>query len=192
MPATKDIHAHVILVNELDLEIGSAEKLAAHQKGLLHRAFSIFILRHSPVRNEIELLLQQRASTKYHSPNLWTNTCCSHPSPGENLQDAAKRRLKEEFSLEIQELQHLGQFQYIAHFNNGLTENELDHVLLGWYQNEAFSPNPAEIQNYRWISLASLKKELAQDPEQFTPWLKMALDLLETSTALQTKAFSSL
>ncbi len=180
MPATKDIQPQVILVNEQDAEVGSAEKLAAHQKGLLHRAFSIFILRSSPGK-EVETLLQQRASSKYHSPGLWTNTCCSHPHPGETMLAAAKRRLQEEFCLEIQALQHLGQFHYTAHFNNGLIENELDHVLAGWYENEIFTPNPAEIQNHRWLSLRDLKIELAQNPDAFTPWLKRALEIVEAS-----------
>ena len=178
MPATKDI-SHVILVNEQDIEIGIAEKLAAHQQGLLHRAFSIFIFRTHPQKG-VELLLQQRASTKYHSPDLWTNTCCSHPSPGENLLQAAIRRLKEEFNLAIPELHDIGQFSYIAHFNNGLIENELDHVLIGRYKDEGFSPNPEEIQAYRWVTLADLKKEIAQKPEQFTPWLEKALEIVGT------------
>lgn len=178
MPATKDISSQLILVDEQDTEIGTCEKLAAHQKGLLHRAFSIFILKRHPGK-ETEVLLQQRASTKYHSPNLWTNTCCSHPSPGETLLKAALSRLKEEFNLTVSTLRPVGQFHYIAHFNNGLTENELDHVLVGLYHNEDFSPNPAEIQAYRWVTLSDLQKELSQKPEQFTPWLEKALALVE-------------
>lgn len=186
MPATKDIQSRVILVNEQNIEIGTAEKLAAHEKGLLHRAFSIFIFRQQENINnqELELLLQQRADSKYHSPGLWTNTCCSHPNPGENLLEAATRRLAEEFRLHITTLRDVGQFHYIAHFNNGLTENEFDHVLVGLYQSEAFTPNPAEIKAYRWITLAALKEEMASNPEQFTPWLAKALEIAENQIPL--------
>ncbi|HSW71588.1 MAG TPA: isopentenyl-diphosphate Delta-isomerase [Gammaproteobacteria bacterium] len=178
MPATTDIRKQVILVNEQDTAIGSAEKLAAHQQGLLHRAFSIFIFRKRPGK-ESELLLQQRASTKYHSAGLWTNTCCSHPAPGENLIQAAIRRLKEEFNLDIPELVQVGHFHYIAHFDNGLIENELDHVLVGWYHKQLFTPNLNEIQAYRWIGRSELQAELRHRPEQFTPWLKQAFALTE-------------
>jgi isopentenyl-diphosphate delta-isomerase len=179
MAATKDISPQVILVNEADQEIGTAEKLAAHQKGLLHRAFSIFIFRQNPEK-EVELLLQQRAATKYHSPNLWTNTCCSHPEPGESILLAAIRRLKEELGLTVPKLEPIGHFQYLAHFDNGLIENELDHVLIGAYHNEAFTPNAAELQAHRWLRLSDLKKEIAQTPERFTPWLEKVLTLVET------------
>ena len=183
MPATKDMSSQVILVNEQDSEIGHAEKLTAHQQGLLHRAFSVFIFR-SRLGKEAELLLQQRAHTKYHSSGLWTNTCCSHPYPGESLLQAAERRLKEEFNLVIPALHHIGQFHYIAHFNNGLTENEFDHVFVGWYHNEPFTPNDKEIQAYRWISLTELKAALVQTPEQFTPWLKKALTIAIAASRL--------
>lgn len=178
MPATKDIHSKVILVNEQNLEIGLAEKLAAHQQGLLHRAFSIFIFR-QPRAKAAELLLQQRADTKYHSPGLWTNTCCSHPSPGENILEAAKRRLNEEFNIKINALEDIGQFHYTAHFKNGLIENELDHVLIGLYTEASISPNPAEIKAYRWVSLDVLKNEMAQEPEKFTAWLGRAVEIVE-------------
>jgi len=179
MPATKDIQDRVILVNAQDIETGTAEKLEAHQKGLMHRAFSIFILRKS--KSTLETLLQRRAASKYHSPNLWTNTCCSHPAPGENLVQAAKRRLKEELQLVIPELTAIGQFHYIAHFENGLTENEVDHVVIGWHHAENFTPNPAEIQACRWISLTDLHQELLEKPQEFTPWLKPALAVLEAA-----------
>jgi len=179
MPATKDENTQVILVNDRDEEIGRAEKLAAHEKGLLHRAFSIFILRRE-AGQPTEVLLQQRAASKYHSPGLWTNTCCSHPAPGENLLQAAMRRLKEELNLIGVELSDIGQFHYIAHFENGLIENEYDHVLVGWHQDQAFTPNPEEIQACRWITLSDLEEELGQKPEQFTPWLKQALGIVQS------------
>src|SRR5689334_9028970 len=117
----------VILVDEQDNPLGFAEKLTAHQQGLCHRAFSVFVLRKNP---EWEILLQQRAQDKYHSPNLWTNTCCSHPLPGETIQSAAERRLKEECGISLP-LTIIGRFHYIAELDNGLTENEVDYVLLG-------------------------------------------------------------
>ena len=175
MPATQDLKTRVILVDEKDREVGTAEKLAAHQQGLLHRAFSIFIFRTLPNRDR-ELLLQQRAAAKYHSPGLWTNTCCSHPSPGESIPQAARRRLKEEFNLVIP-LEYRGQFHYTAHFTNGLTENELDHVLVGTYSNEEITPNPEEIQAFRWMTAEALKEEMLREPEQFTPWLARALEI---------------
>ena len=183
MPATKDIHSQVILVDEQDREIGTAEKLAAHEQGLLHRAFSIFIFRQAKTANNqsLELLLQQRADSKYHSSGLWTNTCCSHPQPGETILKAAIRRLKEECHLELHALVDVGQFHYTAHFNNGLTENEFDHVLVGYYQHALPTPNPEEIKAYRWISLSHLKAELAAKPQQFTPWLAEALAIAEKS-----------
>jgi isopentenyl-diphosphate Delta-isomerase len=176
MPATQDTISQVILVDESDNEIGTAEKLAAHSQGLLHRAFSIFVFREGA--NGRELLLQQRAHTKYHSPGLWTNTCCSHPSPGESVMQAARRRLKEEFNLEIP-LREIGTFQYTAHFKNGLTENELDHVLVGTYDgDEILQPNPEEVANYRWVTTEALKQELTENPEAFTAWLDGVLGII--------------
>ncbi len=166
---------HVILVDEYDNELGVAEKLQAHREGRCHRAFSIFVMRQQP---QLELLLQQRASEKYHSPNLWTNTCCSHPRPGEDMITAGQRRLKEEMGIDIT-LKSIGHFHYIAHFENGLIENEFDHVLVGEYNNEKIVLNKEEVQNYRWISISELKKELQQHPQIFTLWLKQALEKVE-------------
>ncbi len=167
----------VILVDENDNATGTAEKLAAHEQNLLHRAFSIFIFRDSP---QGELLLQQRALGKYHSPGLWTNTCCSHPQPNEGILDAGKRRLKEELGLAA-ELTNVGWFHYNAHFPNGLSENEIDHVLVGTISTDTkITPNPDEIHALRWVTVDELQKELAENPEQFTPWLKQALDVART------------
>lgn len=163
---------HVILVDENDNPIGIAEKLEAHRNSLCHRAFSVFIFRGD------EILLQQRAKHKYHSPLLWTNTCCSHPRPGEEILAAGQRRLKEEMGFETS-LRSLGSFHYIAHFNNGLTENEIDHVLVGTWDEKVISPNPEEVEAYRWITLEALKKELGMHPEWFTPWLNKALTVVE-------------
>lgn len=124
------------------------------------------------------MLLQQRAPGKYHSPNLWTNTCCSHPRPGETIIDAGKRRLQEEMGMQAM-LENIGRFHYIAHFENGLVENEVDYVLIGMDNGQDPKPNPDEVQNYRWISISDLEKELVERPELFTPWLKQALGLVK-------------
>ena len=161
----------VILVDENDNPIGSAEKLRAHQEGLCHRAFSVFVFYNGL------LLLQQRAKGKYHSPGLWTNTCCSHPRPGEDVIEAGQRRLQEEMGLEVA-LTVVGRFHYIAHFNNGLTENEVDYVLVGNVHQPLITPNKTEVAAYRWVSLAELHKELTDSPEKFTPWLMQALEII--------------
>lgn len=164
----------VILVDENDIEIGTEEKIAAHAANLLHRAFSIFIYRKN---NGLEVLLQQRALGKYHSPGLWTNTCCSHPRPGESILDAGKRRLQEEFGFTTS-LKQFGWFHYNAHFDNGLSENEIDHILIGNIDNEnLIQPNPEEIHAWRWVNPATLQQEIAADPAGFTPWLPQALTL---------------
>jgi isopentenyl-diphosphate delta-isomerase len=162
---------HVILVDEQDHEIGTAEKLEAHQLNLCHRAFSVFIFRKKPT---LELLIQQRANHKYHSGGLWTNTCCSHPRPGEDTLKAGERRLFEEMGIRAS-LTSLGWFHYIAPFANGLTENEIDYVLVGSITDEHFQTNPDEIQNYRWIPIEELQLEMQREPQRFTPWLAKAL-----------------
>lgn len=165
--------ARVILVDQTDQPIGTAEKLEAHQAGLCHRAFSVFVFFGD------EILLQQRAAEKYHSPGLWTNTCCSHPSPDETILAAGSRRLKQEMGIDIS-LKDIGSFHYIAHFSNGLTENEIDHVLVGYATNKICTPNPLEVQAYRWITRLDLNQELKNHPQRFTPWLSPALHLLHT------------
>lgn len=166
----------VILVDECDRVIGTEEKLIAHQKALLHRAFSVFIFRRR--ENSIELLLQQRHRDKYHCGGLWTNTCCSHPRIDESVEQAALRRLKEEMSIQTP-LKRVGAFHYIAKFENGLTENEFDHVLVGEYDGiEPIVVNPSEVQDYCWVSFSKLLINLEEDPKQYTPWLKPALNLV--------------
>jgi isopentenyl-diphosphate delta-isomerase type 1 len=168
---------HVILVDENDKEIGIAEKIQAHRDNLRHRAFSVFIFRDHP---EHQLLLQQRADGKYHSGGLWTNTCCSHPRPGENIISAGERRLQEEMGISAQ-LTSLGWFHYIAHFDNGLTENEIDYVLIGKIDHDNIVLNPAEAQALRWITLPELEKEMKETPEKFTPWFAKALGIVLTA-----------
>lgn len=163
---------HVILVDENDKMLGTAEKMVAHQKALLHRAFSVFIYHFR--NNEFELLLQQRHSSKYHSGGLWTNTCCSHPRPGESVLQAAKRRLKEEMNLSI-ELHPVGAFKYKAEVASDLIEHEFDHVLIGFFKNEKIDPSPYEVQAYRWASAKELMDDLNKHPELYTSWLKNAL-----------------
>lgn len=156
---------NVILVNENDTQIGVCEKLEAHQKGLLHRAFSIFLFNSSN-----ELLVQKRAASKYHSANLWSNTCCSHPAPGETVQEAAARRLNEEMYL-TSELFHLFHFNYQVKFDNGLTENEIDHVLIGKTEKTP-KINPEEAREYHWMSLEHLQKDMNENPTEYTYWFQ--------------------
>lgn len=165
----------VILVDENDQAIGTADKLAAHQQGLRHRAFSVFILRKEP---EIKILLQQRAKTKYHSAGLWTNTCCSHPRIDETIIQAGERRVLEELGIKTS-LISVGKFHYIAHLENGLIENEIDHVLVGWLDDPIFTPNPLEVKATRWIAPDVLKQDMAADSKQFTAWLPKALTHIE-------------
>jgi len=166
---------HVILVDEHDKEIGIAEKIQAHRDNLCHRAFSVFVFKQQP---KLELLLQQRADGKYHSSGLWTNTCCSHPRPGEDILQAGQRRLKEEMGV-IVPLKSLGWFHYIAHFDNDLTENEVDHVLIGTTEIETISPNQDEVKAYRWVTISDLEQEITERPDLFTPWLTPALEIIK-------------
>lgn len=159
----------VILVNERDEQIGLMPKLEAHEKAELHRAFSIFIL-----NSKNEVMLQQRASQKYHSPLLWTNTCCSHQREGESNIQAGNRRLMEEmgFSTELKELFH---FIYKAPFDNGLTEHELDHVMVGYFDGEPVI-NPEEVENWKWMDIDAIKEDMQMHPEKYTVWFKIIFD----------------
>lgn len=173
----------IVLVNEQDHIIGEAEKLKAHQEGLLHRAFSVFIRRLNQ-NNQLELLLQQRQIKKYHSGGLWTNTCCSHPAPGEDILLAAERRLFQEMGLTIS-LSLLGKFCYKASFENGLIEHEWDYVFVGEWKGEDILVNPEEVQDYRWISLKEIFQELAISPNKYTVWFKKALDFIVNNKAIK-------
>lgn len=161
------MEAQVILVNEQDEATGVMEKMEAHRKGLLHRAFSVFVFNDAG-----EMLLQQRALDKYHSGGLWTNTCCSHPFPGEAVEAAAHRRLFEEMGFDC-DLEGLFQFTYRTAFGNGLIEHEFDHVLSGTY-NGLINPNPVEVNDYRYMSITAITQLLATDPAQFTSWFILA------------------
>lgn len=163
----------IILVDDHDRQTGFAEKMAAHEQNLLHRAFSIFLFRDE---NKQAFLLQQRALNKYHCPGLWTNTCCSHPRPGETVEAAGERRLFEELGIQTT-LTDQGWFKYNAHFSNGLSEHEIDHVLVGILPpDQLIKMNPAEVLATRWVTIEALKQEYAAQPEKFTPWLMLALE----------------
>lgn len=159
----------VILVNDKDEPIGLMNKLEAHEKAVLHRAFSVFVL-----NDENEVLVQQRAHQKYHSPLLWTNTCCSHQRSGETNIEAGKRRLFEEMGLKT-ELKELFHFIYKAPFDNGLTEHELDHVMIG-YSNEEPNINLDEVENWKWMKIEAIKEDMIKNPDIYTVWFKIIFD----------------
>jgi isopentenyl-diphosphate delta-isomerase len=159
----------VILVDEHNRELGSMEKMEAHQKGVLHRAFSIFIY-----NSKGQWLLQQRAKNKYHSGGLWTNTCCSHPRLGETIINAANRRLLEEMGLEVF-LTQAFQFIYKAKLDNNLIEHELDFVLFGKSDKQP-ALNTTEADNFEWLHPEEIKKRLTDTPEKYTEWFKIVFD----------------
>jgi isopentenyl-diphosphate delta-isomerase len=159
----------VILVDINDHPIGLMNKLEAHEKAVLHRAFSVFIL-----NNNNELMLQQRAHHKYHSPLLWTNTCCSHQRENETNIQAGTRRLREEMGFET-ELKEMFHFIYKAPFDNGLTEHELDHVMLGYY-NEIPEINKEEVENWKWMKIEDVKNDMIRNPNLYTVWFKIIFE----------------
>jgi isopentenyl-diphosphate Delta-isomerase len=162
------VREEVVLVNENDEAIGVEEKLKSHLLGALHRAFSIFIF-----NSEGRLLLQKRASTKYHSRGLWSNTCCGHPRPGESTEGASRRRLYEEMGFDC-ELRKVFDFIYRAELGDGLFEHEYDHVLVGRFDGE---PNPCrdEVDDWKWMDLSELKLDVQRNPDAFTYWFKVSL-----------------
>lgn len=160
---------NVILVDENDKQIGTMPKMEAHEKALLHRAFSVFIM-----NDKGETMLQQRAADKYHSPLLWTNTCCSHQRVGESNIDAGKRRLQEEMGF-VAELEELLSFIYKAPFDNGLTEHEFDHVMIGSYNDEP-DINPAEVKDWKWMKPEAIRTDIEQHSEKYTAWFKIIFE----------------
>ncbi|MCP9766705.1 isopentenyl-diphosphate Delta-isomerase [Lacihabitans sp. LS3-19] len=156
---------NIPLVDDQDNIIGHAEKLDVHVRGLLHRAFSILVF-----NEKKEILIHQRAFSKYHSPGLWTNTCCGHPNEGESMESAVHRRLFEEMGFDC-DLKYSFTFRYLAKFDNGLTENEIDHVYTGEY-NEDFTVNPDEVADYKWLSKSEIINQIAENPENFTVWFR--------------------
>ena len=160
---------NVILVDKNDNQVGLMPKLEAHQKGVLHRAFSVFIF-----NNKYELLLQKRATSKYHSGGLWTNTCCSHPREDEDILDAANRRLIEEMGIETS-LRKVYEFTYKAELDNDLIEHEFDHVFYGVY-NEDPSINKDEAEGFKWIDMDSLNEDIKTNGDIYTVWFKIAFE----------------
>lgn len=156
----------LILVDENDVQTGLAEKMEVHEKGLLHRAFSVFVF-----NDKHELLLQKRAQGKYHSPGLWTNTCCSHPREGESVLEAGKRRLQEEMGMAC-ELEMVFSFIYRAEFDNGLIEHEFDHVLVGFSNTEP-QPDKEEVDSFTYLNINAINDWLDREPEAFTAWFRI-------------------
>lgn len=156
----------VILVDINDNPLGLMPKMEAHEKALLHRAFSVFVF-----NNKGELMLQQRAAHKYHSPLLWTNTCCSHQRNGETNIEAGKRRLQEEMGF-VCDLKEVFSFVYKAPFDNGLTEHELDHVMIGFFEGEP-NINPDEVASYKWMFLEDVKSDIENNPHLYTAWFQI-------------------
>lgn len=162
----------VILVDQNDNQVGVMEKMQAHLEAVLHRAFSVFIF-----NSNGELMLQQRAVTKYHSPGLWSNTCCSHPRPGEKTNEAAHRRMREEMGFDC-DFTEAFSFVYKAPFTNELTEHEYDHVFIG-ISDELPVLNTDEAEAYRIVTLDNIHKEMNKDPEKFTVWFRIAFNRVE-------------
>lgn len=176
----EDVEDQVVLVDEKDNQIGAMGKLMAHRTGALHRAFSIFVF-----NDQGKLLLQQRAKGKYHSGGLWTNTCCSHPRPGEDVIVAAHCRLKEEMGFDC-ELKNVYNFMYQAALDNNLVEHEFDHVLAGRF-NGSPNPNREEAENWKWADPAVLKHDMAAHPQNYTYWFRTCFsDVMARMRALNT------
>jgi isopentenyl-diphosphate delta-isomerase len=165
---------HVILVDETDRETGTMEKMEAHRKGVLHRAFSILLF-----NSKGELLLQKRSSKKYHSGGLWTNTCCSHPQPGEDIIQAANRKLKQEMGIDLYP-EFAFKFIYKTSLDHQLIEHEYDYVLIGQFDGQPVI-NPDEVEDWKFIDMASVKREIENSPEIYTYWFKVILNHPEFS-----------
>lgn len=164
----------VILVDSKNNQIGLMPKMEAHIKGVLHRAFSIIIF-----NSKSEILLQKRASTKYHTPNLWSNTCCSHQRDGESNITAGRRRLIEEMGF-VTELYEFDSFIYKVNFSSGLIEHEYDHIMLGLYDKDPLL-NPLEVDDFRWISIDDLSSDIKNNPDIYTAWFKIIIDKFSKS-----------
>ena len=168
-------YEHLVLVNQQDEPLGYAEKMTVHEQALCHRAFSVFILRKTEAHDEV--LIHQRNPLKYHSGGLWTNTCCGHPRPREDIKAAAERRLQEEMGIKTS-LHYLDKFHYIAKLDKGLTEHEVDYVFYAYINDFNFTVNPNEVSDIKWLTIPALQDSLSQNPQTFTPWLDQALTIL--------------
>ena len=162
----------IILVDEKDNQIGTGEKLIVHKEGKLHRCFSIFVF-----NSKEEIMLQRRAKSKYHSGGLWTNTCCSHPRAGEENEEAAHRRLTEEMGFDCG-LKEIFTFSYKAQLDQGLTENEFDHVFIGYYDGDP-KINPEEADEWKWVSMNDLDEDIKNYPEKYTVWSLIAFEKIK-------------
>jgi isopentenyl-diphosphate Delta-isomerase len=169
-PEARESDEVVVLVDERDVPLGIASKLAAHRDGRLHRAVSVMLF-----DDNGQLLLQQRAAGKYHSAGRWSNACCGHPRPGETTGDAARRRLRDELGIEGCQLEHVSEFVYTADLGDGLIEHELDHVFVGRWSG-ALRPDPTEVAATRWVRRDDLEVDLARAPERYTAWLANVVD----------------
>ena len=176
----------LVVVDVRDREVGSATKERVHTEGLLHRAFSVVLLREGEAGCEI--LLARRAEGKYHSAGLWANSCCSHPRAGEDTVGAAYRRVREELGCEATGLEDVGHFAYRADFDDGLVEFEVDHIIFGFCCGEP-NPNPEEVSETRWVTPDALSNMIAEEPQHFSAWapmvLSIALEKLEQAGCLQ-------
>ena len=159
----------MVLVDKNDNQVGTGEKMQVHKDGVLHRAFSIFVF-----NSEGKMMIHQRNKNKYQSGGLWTNTCCSHPMPGEKTEDAVKRRLQEEMGFTTK-LKKAFDFIYRVKFDNGLFEHELDNVFIGRFDGNP-KPNPDEVQDWKWVNLKELRKDMDDNPDNYTYWFKEAID----------------
>lgn len=170
--------SNIILVNEEDHEIGQKEKMQAHVDGDLHRAFSVQLY-----NLEGEVFIHKRASSKYHCGGQWTNACCSHPFPGELTIDGANRRLYEELGYKQIDISEKIVFQYKSSFENGLTEHEIDHVFIGYTNANPPQIDPGEIEDYKWISVVNLIKDIQNNPAKYTVWFKKIMNHLHPSNS---------
>jgi isopentenyl-diphosphate Delta-isomerase len=160
---------HVVLVDKDDNSIGTMEKLEAHRKGILHRAFSILLF-----NSKGELLLQKRATSKYHSGGLWTNTCCSHPLPDEPMEQAARRKLKQEMGIDFQ-TEFAFKFIYKASLDKGLVEHECDHVFIGAFDGIPII-NEEEVEEWKFSEIMSLRTDIQKNPQAYSAWFKLIID----------------
>lgn len=186
----EELRGKVILVDRNDRKIGVESKLFAHQKGLLHRAFSVWIFNENG-----QTVLQKRADVKYHSPGKWSNSCCSHPQPGEDTESSAVARLQEELGFSTK-IRHIGSFIYNLDVEQGLFEHEFDHVFVGQYDGVIY-PNPDEVSDYEWYDLSTIATMIATEPAQFTPWFVYTFEEIISKigdmklTSFPVKAFSA-
>ena len=169
----------VVLVDANDNVVGSEDKLRAHQNGQLHRAFSIFVARR--IHGKVEVLLQQRAFSKYHCGGMWSNSCCSHPQPDEDLKQSAQGRLHEELGFGLSDISWIGSHTYRALLVNGLIEHEFDHLFIGWDQNPLIKPNPDEVCATQWLTVEQIELAITNQSLEFTPWFAATFDKVKAS-----------